>query len=306
MKEPTLIIMAAGMGSRYGGLKQIDAVSDQGEIILDFSLYDAMMAGFNRAVFIIKKENEKAFRELVDMGAGKHMKIDYAFQDIEDLPDGYEVPKERVKPWGTCHAVMSARDLIDGPFAVINADDYYGPWAFQAMHDFLVKAEDKDVYDYAMVGYELAKTITENGSVARGICSVSKDGLLEKVVERTNIFRDEEDIVYSEDGGATKNKLTEDTVVSMNFWGFTKSMMDEMVNNFPMFLDEILKNNPLKGEFYLPAIVDLMLKQGKAKVNVLTTKDKWYGVTYHEDKDGVVKALQAMKDRGEYPEKLWI
>lgn len=306
MKEPTLIIMAAGMGSRYGGLKQIDAISDQGEIILDFSLYDAMMAGFNKAIFIIKKENEEAFRTLIDKGAGKHMTVEYVFQDINDLPKGYSVPKGRIKPWGTCHAVMSARNLIEGPFAVINADDYYGPLAFQIMHEFLIKAQDKDKYDFAMVGYELVKTITENGSVSRGVCQVDKEGNLNKIIERTNIFRDGKDIVYSEDNGITKNNLAENTVVSMNFWGFTSSMMKEMIEGFPLVLDDILLENPLKGEYYLPTIVDLMLKQKKARVKVLSTNDKWYGVTYREDKEGVVEALQAMKDKGIYPDKLWI
>ncbi len=305
MKEPTLIIMAAGMGSRYGGLKQMDPITDKGEIILDFSLYDAMMAGFKKVIFVIKEEMEEDFRALVDERAGKYLEIDYAFQKLDDLPANREVPEGREKPWGTAHAVLSCRDKIEGPFAVINADDYYGPAGFQSIYDFLIHNEDKETYSYCMVGFRLENTITENGHVARGICEISEDGTLARVTERTKIMRRPEGIAYTEDDGKTWNVLPGETTVSMNFWGFTESMMKELQARFPAFLDETLKENPLKGEFYLPAVADQLVKEGKAKVKVLSSQDKWYGVTYRADKEMVMGALQSMKDKGLYPEKLW-
>ena len=315
MNKPVLIIMAAGMGSRYGGLKQIDPVSDKGEIILDFSLYDAMMAGFEDVIFVIKEENEADFRSLIDERAGKHMNVRYAFQKLEDIPEGYKVPEGREKPWGTCHAVMSARHLVNGPFAVINADDYYGPGAFQSMYDFLEKSAEEAAkeeaagtkpaqYEFCMIGYELKNTITENGHVSRGVCDVTDGGYLKDIVERTKIMRRDGGIQYTEDGESWVT-LPEDTVVSMNFWGFSKDMMTEMVAGFPEFLDEALKTNPLKGEYFLPGVVDTLLKEEKARVRVLRSRDKWYGVTYKEDKQTVVDALQAMKDKGLYPDVLW-
>ncbi|MGF6376417.1 dTDP-glucose pyrophosphorylase [Clostridiales Family XIII bacterium PM5-7] len=305
MTKPTLVIMAAGMGSRYGGLKQIDPISDKGEIILDFSLYDAMMAGFDRVIFIIKKENEADFRALIDGRAGKMMKVEYAFQQLEDLPEGFQVPEGREKPWGTCHAVLSARTLIKGPFAVINADDYYGPGAFQSMYEFLSTTKDDGKYRYAMVGYLLEKTLTENGHVARGVCEETEEGCLQDIVERTKIMNRPEGIAYTEDEGTTWIPLKEGTTVSMNFWGFTQSFVGEMEDRFPKFLEEALANNPLKGEYFLPGVVDQLIKEGKATVKVLKSEDKWYGVTYKEDKQNVVDALQAMKDKGLYPDKLW-
>ena len=315
MNKPVLIIMAAGMGSRYGGLKQIDPVSDKGEIILDFSLYDAMMAGFEDVIFVIKEENEADFRALIDERAGKHMNVRYAFQKLEDIPEGYKVPEGREKPWGTCHAVMSARHLVNGPFAVINADDYYGPGAFQSMYDFLEKSAEEAAkeeaagtkpaqYEFCMIGYELKNTITENGHVSRGVCDVTDGGYLKDIVERTKIMRRDGGIQYTEDGESWVT-LPEDTVVSMNFWGFSKDMMTEMVARFPEFLDEALKTNPLKGEYFLPGVVDTLLREEKTRVRVLRSRDKWYGVTYKEDKQTVVDALQAMKDKGLYPDVLW-
>lgn len=305
MKEPTLIIMAAGMGSRYGGLKQIDPISDAGEIILDFSLYDAMMAGFKRVIFVIKEEMEADFRDLVDERAGKYLEVQYAFQKLDDLPEGYEVPEGRQKPWGTAHAVLSCRHLIDGPFAVINADDYYGAAGFQTIYDYLISHEDGEKYAYCMVGFQLENTITENGHVARGVCEISPDGNLTEVTERTKIMRRDGEIAFTEDDGKTWTTLQEGTVVSMNFWGFTKSMMQEMEAGFPDFLDWALKDNPIKGEYFLPGVADRLVKENKAEVKVLKSRDKWYGVTYKEDKEGVVAALQSMKDKGLYPEKLW-
>lgn len=305
MKKPTLVIMAAGMGSRFGGLKQIEPVSDKGEIILDFSLYDAVMAGFKKAIFIIKKENEEAFRALVDDRAGKYIGVEYAFQCLDDLPEGYFVPEGREKPWGTAHAVLAARRLADGPIAVINADDYYGPGAFQSIYQFLETACDSDKYDFCMAGYNIENTLTENGYVSRGVCQTSEEGLLKEITERTKIQWQGDKIVYTEDEGATWQELPRGTVVSMNFWGFTQSMMKEMEERFPAFLDNALKENPMKGEYFLPGVVDQLIKEGKARVKVLRSQDRWYGVTYKEDKDSVVSALQSMKDKGEYPDVLW-
>ncbi len=304
-KEPHLVIMAAGMGSRFGGLKQIEPVSDKGEIILDFSLYDAYLAGFRKAIFVIKKENEQDFRRLIDEGAGKYMETMYAFQELSDLPAGYSVPEGREKPWGTAHAVLAARNLADGPIAVINADDYYGPGAFQTIYDFLENARDGEKYAYSMVGYDIENTLTENGFVSRGVCDVDEGGKLASITERTKIRWKEDEIVYTEDDGKTWEKLHRGTTVSMNFWGFTPSMMKEMEAGFPAALDKILAENPMKGEYFLPGVVDRLLREGKAEVKVLKSQDRWYGVTYKEDKESVVSALQSMKDKGEYPEKLW-
>ena len=305
MNKPVLVIMAAGMGSRFGGLKQIEPISKEGEIILDFSLYDALMAGFKKVIFIIKKENEEAFRALIDDKAGKHMEVEYAFQELDDLPEGYSVPEGRVKPWGTSHAVLAARKLVDGPMAVINADDYYGPGAFQSIYNFLEKAEDNDKYQYCMVGYQVENTLTENGHVSRGVCEMSQDSYLTKVTERTQIQWKDDKIAFTEDDGQTWQELDRGTMVSMNFWGFTQSMMKEMEARFPAFLDKALTENPLKGEYFLPGVVDTLIQEGKAQVKILRSTDRWYGVTYKEDKQGVVDALQSMKDKGEYPDVLW-
>lgn len=302
MKEPVLVVMAAGMGSRYGGLKQIDPVTDKGEIILDFSLYDAMMAGFKKVVFVIKEENLEDFKALVDDKAGKHMEVVYAFQKLDDLPAGYEVPAGRVKPWGTGHAIMTARKYVDGPFAVINADDYYGPGAFQSIYDFLSGVTDKG--QFTMVSYLLKNTITENGHVARGVCSVDENGYLADIVERTKIMRVDGKIAYTEDE-KNWNELAENTPVSMNFWGYTGEMMDELVNRFAGFLDEALKTDPEKAEYFIPKVTDELIKEGKATCKVLTSRDRWYGVTYKEDKQVVMDALQSLKDKGLYPEVLW-
>lgn len=304
-KEPILVIMAAGMGSRFGGLKQIEPISDKGETILDFSLYDAFMAGFKKAIFVIKREKEEDFRKLIDNGAAKYMEVDYAFQQLNDLPDGYSVPEGREKPWGTAHAVMAARHLADGPIAVINADDYYGPGAFQTIYDFLEGACDGEKYSYCMVGYDIENTLTENGFASRGVCKTSEQGFLTEITERTKIQWKDGEIVYTEDDGKTWKNLPKGTTVSMNFWGFTPSMMKEMEAGFPAALDKILAENPLKGEYFLPGVVDRLLREGKAEVKVLKSRDRWYGVTYKEDKESVVSALQSMKDKGEYPDKLW-
>ena len=304
-EKPTLIIMAAGMGSRYGGLKQVDKITDAGEIILDFSLYDAMMAGFDRVIFVIKEEHRQLFKELVDERAGKYMEIQYAYQKLDDIPKGEKIPEGREKPWGTAHAVLACRHLIKGPFAVINADDYYGPGGFIDLYDYLIEHKDGEKYSYCMVGYKLENTVTENGHVARGICDIDERGYLEKVTERTKIMRKDQGISYTEDDGDTWIKLSENTIVSMNFWGFSHSMMKELKKGLLEFFETTVKENPLKGEYYLPAAADRLIQEGKARVKVLTSHDRWYGVTYKEDKEDVKNALEAMKDKGMYPDKLW-
>ena len=305
MEKPTLVIMAAGMGSRFGGLKQIEPVSGKDEIILDFSLFDALRAGFERAVIIIKRENEADFRRLIDHKAGQHMKIEYAYQDINDIPEGFEVPEGRAKPWGTAHAVLASRNLVKGNFAVINSDDYYGPEAFKVMYDFLENNEDSDLYNYCMVGYEVQNTLTENGHVSRGVCTETSDGFLKDIVERTKIMYHDGGIAYTEDDGATWTQVPEGTTVSMNFWGFTPSILREMEAGLPAFLTDALANNPMKGEYLLPKCVDELIKANRAQAQVLKSHDRWYGVTYKEDKESVVKALQALKDQGLYPQQLW-
>ena len=293
------------MGSRYGGSKQVDKMTDAGEIILDFSLYDAMLAGFNKVVFIIREEHRDVFKELVDERAGRFLDVEYAYQKLEDIPEGYEIPEGREKPWGTSHAVMAARHLIDGPFVVINADDYYGPGAFSSLYEYLLKNEDGDKYEFCMAGYKLENTVTENGHVARGVCELDENGYLVGVTERTKIEMKEEGIAFTEDDGESWTVLPEGTVVSMNFWGFSAAMMKELEAGLPAFLDKALTENPLKGEYLLPFTVDSLIKSGKARVKVLTSPDKWCGVTYKEDKEDVKNTLEAMKDKGLYPEKLW-
>ena len=280
MKKPVLVIMAAGMGSRYGGLKQIDPIDGQGHIIMDFSIFDAKRAGFEKVVFIIKKENEADFKEAVGKRMEAVMDVEYVFQDLHNIPEGFEVPEGRVKPWGTAHAVLSAIDVVDGPFAVINADDYYGRDAFQKIYDFLSTTEDDDKYRYTMVGYQLKNTVTENGHVARGVCTVDENGYLVKVEERTRIEKRDGGIAFTEDDGATWQPLPEGAVVSMNMWGFTASFLKEIKAGFAAFLEAGLASNPMKCEYYLPSVVTNLLVNDKATVTVLETTDKWYGVTY--------------------------
>ena len=304
-KEPTLVIMAAGMGSRYGGLKQVDKITEAGEIIIDFSLYDAMLAGFNRAIFIIREEHRDLFREIIDERAGRFMNIEYAYQKLENIPEGKAVPESRKKPWGTGHAVLSCKDLIDGSFAVINADDYYGPDGFAAIYEYLTNHKDGEEYAFCMVGYKLENTLTENGTVSRGVCSMDDDGYLTDVTERTKIMGRGDQICYTEDDGESWTALPDGTLVSMNFWGFTAPMMGELEKGLSDFFDTVVPGNPEKAEYYLPAAADKLVKEGKAKVKVLKTSDKWYGITYPEDKEDVTNALESMKDKGFYPDKLW-
>ena len=306
-KKPVLVVMAAGMGSRYGGLKQIDPVGSKGEAILDYSLFDAHEAGFETAVIIIKDAIRKDFMDTV----GKRlencpMEIRYAYQELDKIPAGFTVPAGRTKPWGTCHAVLCAAEEIgDAPFAVINADDYYGKSAFRVIYDALMNAEDGAVYDYCMVGYQLGNTVTEHGSVARGVCQTSAAGELTAIAERTRIEKYDGGIHYTEDGGESWTDLPGDTVVSMNLWGYTPSFLREIRERFPKFLEKALVENPLKAEFYLPMAVEQMLTEGIARVKVLQSPDKWYGVTYAADKPVVVAALKEKTEQGLYPDGLW-
>ena len=304
-KKPVLVVMAAGMGSRYGGLKQIDPVGSHGEAILDYSLFDAHEAGFETAVIIIKEAIKKDFMDTV--GARLKacpMEIRYAFQEIDKIPEGFTVPAERTKPWGTSHAVLCAKNEIDGaPIAVINADDYYGKEAFAEVYKFLSNTEG--TYDYCMVGYELGNTVTDNGSVARGVCVTDASGYLTEIAERTKIEKYSGGIHFTEDDGQSWTEVSADTPVSMNFWGFTPSFLEEIEKQFPAFLENALKTNPAKAEFYLPLVVSNLLGAGKATVKVLRTPAKWFGVTYAADKPQVVASLKEMADKGLYPDGLW-
>ena len=306
MNKPVLVIMAAGMGSRYGGLKQLDPVDNDGHIIMDFSMYDAKRAGFEKVVFIIKHEIEEEFKEHVGKRMEKYMDVAYAYQNIDNIPEGYEVPEGRVKPWGTGHAVLSCINEIDGPFVVINADDYYGSHAFKMAYDFLTENEDTaDTYRYMMVGYKLENTLTENGHVARGVCVTDEEGHLLKINERTHIEKHDGGTAYTEDDGKTWTMLPEGSTVSMNMWGFSASILKELKDRFPKFLDENLKVNPLKCEYFLPFVVDELLGEKRATVKVLKSMDKWYGVTYKEDKEYVVKSFAKLIEDGVYKEKLF-
>ena len=306
MKKPVLVIMAAGMGSRYGGLKQIDPIDGDGHIIMDFSVYDAVRAGFEKVIFIIKRENEQAFREAIGDRLSRFIQVSYVFQELDNIPEGFTVPEGRVKPWGTGHAVLSCIDEIDGPFVVINADDYYGVRAFQMAYDFLTDPEAEDAAGrYMMVGYRLENTLTENGYVSRGVCVTDDEGYLRGINERTHIEKRGDGAAYTEDEGASWTELPADAAVSMNMWGFSADILEELKKRFAVFLEENLEKNPLKSEFFLPFVVDELLEEKKATVKVLKSADKWYGVTYKEDKPMVMAAVQNLKDQGLYPQKLW-
>lgn len=300
MKQPTLVVLAAGMGSRFGGLKQMTPVDNQGNSILHYSIYDAIQAGFGKVVFVIKKAIEEDFRQIT-AGLEKHIDVAYAFQEVDMLPSGFQVPEGRTKPWGTGHAVLCAKDEVDGPFTVINSDDFYGRGAYMAIADFLRQPHSDR--EYAMVGFLLKNALTENGSVARGVCEL-QNGNLAKVTERTKIFKRGSDAAYTEDGEHFV-PLSGDTVVSMNFWGYQPSMMEELERRFPLFLEERLPKDPEKCEFYLPFATDALIQEGSASVRVLKTDETWYGVTYREDLHTVVDAIAAMRRNGRYPEVLF-
>lgn len=302
MNKPILVVMAAGIGSRYGGLKQTDPVGAGGEFIIDYSVYDAIKAGFRKVIFIINRKIEKEFKEVLGNRLSEHIEVTYAFQELTDVPSDIEVPAERLKPLGTAHAVYSARHLIDAPFAVINADDYYGKDAFAQIYDYLSRSSLGD-HDYTMVGYRLENTVTDNGYVSRGICKANDEGLLETITERTHIEKRDNGIAYLEE--EVWHDLPKQTIVSMNMWGFTPNLLEEIKDGISSFLKESLINNPLKCEYYLPYVVDQSIHKKIGTVKVLTTDEKWYGVTYAEDKEAVVEALASMTKAGNYPKRLW-
>ena len=288
-KDITLIVMAAGMGSRFGGLKQMEPVGPRGEVILDFSAYDAIKAGFTKIVFVIKHEIEADFKAIVGNHIAEKIKVEYAFQEINDLPEGFTCPADRTKPWGTAQAILSCKGIVNEPFAVVNADDYYGKTAFKKVADFL----REDGNDYAMVGFRLENTLTENGYVSRGVCEI-EDGILTSVTERTKIL----DCKFTEDDGVTWEQLSPDSVVSMNLWGFKPDLFGYIEEGFKAFLTE--KINVPKSEYYLPTVVSQLIDNGEKQVKVLVAEDKWYGVTYKEDKPNVVAALTQMVNNGLY------
>ena len=299
MEKPVLVVLAAGRGSRYGGMKQLDPVGPAGQLIIDYSIYDARRAGFEKVIFIIRKENEADFRAAIGDRLSHLMEVGYAFQALEDLPAPYTVPAGRTKPFGTGQAVLSARSLIEGPFAVINSDDYYGPQAFQAVYDHLSTHTDGARYQYCMVGYQLQNTVTENGSVSRGVCQVGPDGMLQSVTERTRIVQRDGLIQYAD--GDSWVTLPGSTTVSMGLWGLGASFLAEAEARFSRFLAEELPQNPLKCEYFLPSVISQLIAEDKAQLKVLHSADKWYGVTYREDKPGVVAALAALTRQGLYP-----
>ena len=303
MASPQLVVMAAGIGSRYGGMKQIDPVGPSGETIIDYALYDAIAAGFQKVIFVISRKIEGPFRAKIGSAIEKNVEVAYVYQQLDALPPGFDVPAGREKPWGTAHAVLCAKDQVDGPFAAINADDYYGRGAFQTLSDYLKTAEDTvDFYDYCMVGYVLSNTLTEHGHVARGVCSVDAEGYLEAVVERTKIQRFGDEVKYTEDG---ENWIEIDggSVVSMNVWGFTPSFMAELDARFPVFLAE--NKADTKAEYFVPSVVNDLIADGKARLKVLPTDERWFGVTYRQDKAKVAQAVSQKIAEGVYPSKLW-
>ncbi len=300
--KPTLLVLAAGMGSRYGGLKQLDQVGPSGETIIDYSIFDAIRAGFGKVVFIIRRDIETAFKEAVGSRYAGKIEVDYAFQQLDALPEGFTIPAGREKPWGTGHAVLVAKDVINEPFAVINGDDFYGRTGFQLLADYLSKATDSAKADYCMCGFVMRNTLSDNGTVSRGICTIDADGNLSEVVEHTTIERN---------GNAAKSLMadgsavdfTGDEVVSMNMWGFTPSLFDNMTAMFTEFLRK--QGSEMKSEFFIPLVADTLIKQDKATVKVMKSTDEWFGITYREDKPQVVASIKALVEQGEYPAKLF-
>ena len=307
MNKPILVVMAAGMGSRYGGLKQIDPIGPCGEAILDYSIYDAIEAGFDTVVFVIKEAIKDIFMDtVVKRLRSAPIEIRVAFQEVNNIPQKYTVPEERTKPWGTGHAVLCAKEAIgNSPFAVINADDYYGKSAFKMIYSYLEEHQDHEKYNYCMVGYELSKTVTENGYVSRGICGIREENYLETIIERTRIEKIKDGIHFTIDEGNSWISLPDETIVSMNLWGFMPSLIEEAELRFSSFLEQALLTNPLKAEFFLPTTVSELLKENKATVKVLASTEKWYGVTYAEDKHTVKAFITSMIEEGHYPYSLW-
>lgn len=300
--EPILVVMAAGMGSRYGGNKQLDRISKEGDIIMDFSLYDAYEAGFRRVCFIIKHDFEEVFREHIKSGAGKKYETYYAFQELDDLPEGYALPEGRTKPWGTGQAVLAARDIIDAPFAVINADDYYGKEGFRKIYSFLTTKADAT--HNCMVGFEIEKTLSENGTVSRGICRAS-NGMLADIEEHLKVGKEADGSITDTLPDGSKIIIPSDSPVSMNLWGFGLEYMDKLKDGFREAVGRIITENPLKGEFYIQSPINEEIASGTACYEILTSSDKWFGVTYKEDKPEVVAKFAELKANGTYPMELW-
>ena len=307
MKETALVIMAAGIGSRFGGgIKQLEPVGPGGEIIMDYSIYDALKAGFDKIVFIIRRDLEEDFREVIGNRIEKVARVEYAFQELGDLPEGFSVPEGRKKPWGTGQAVLSIKGLVDGPFLVINADDYYGKEGFQKIHDYMVNhmKEDGDVYDMCMGGFILRNTLSDNGTVTRGVCTLDGDGSLKEVTETYEIRMEADGSMKAQDEQGNPVQVNPDQHVSMNMWGLPAAFLKELEKGFPEFLEN-LKEGDIKSEYLLPKIIDKLVKAGKARVEVLETRDKWFGVTYKEDKETVVEAIRSLIAEGAYPERLY-
>lgn len=306
MKDTALVIMAAGIGSRFGGgIKQLAPVGPNGEIIMDYSIHDALEAGFTKIVFIIRRDLEKDFKEIIGNRIEKVAKVEYAYQELDGLPQGFSVPQGRTKPWGTGHAVLTVKDLVHEPFLVINADDYYGKEAFRKIHEYMVNTMDetKTPYELCMAGFVLENTLSENGSVTRGVCEVNEDGTLKKV-EETFAIEQKENGVYAENEDGVPVSVHARQLVSMNMWGLPPVFLEELEKNFPEFLRQIPEGN-LKAEYLLPKIIDKLVQEKMATVQVLDTQDKWFGVTYQEDKEAVVAAIRKLVDDGVYPEKLF-
>jgi NDP-sugar pyrophosphorylase family protein len=300
-KKPVLVILAAGLGSRYGGMKQIDGVGNHGEPIIEFSIYDAHEAGFEKVVLIIRREHEAAFRDALTDRISKHMKVEFAYQDMDSLPEGYTVPDGRIKPWGTTHALLACKGVVKAPFAIINADDFYGRDAFRVIYKYLSEEIEDD--HYAMVGYLCGNTLTDNGTVTRGVCEQNSEGCLTKIREVQKIIRRHGKPYFQEDG--EWKPLNENALVSMNFWGFTPRIFRQMEPLFKKYLDENFENNPMTCEYVIPTAIGELVEAGTCSVKVLSSKDKWFGVTYKEDKPEVVERVQKMKDDGLYPDVLW-
>lgn len=310
MKDATLVVLAAGLGSRYGGLKQIDPMGPNGEIIIDYSVYDAIKAGFNKVVFIIKEENKEVFHEVIGNDISKFVKVDYAFQSLDKIPTGCEIPEGRSKPWGTTQALLCCKGIVNEDFMIINADDFYGSHAFKDVYDFLQNRDVAgDKIHCCMAGFQIDKTLTENGHVARGICSVSDGGFLTEIVERTQIQYVEtsgkREICFTEDGGKTFTPLAPATPVSMNCWGFGAGMIDKMEDSLRRFFETTVSENPLKSECFLPNTVGELLRDGSCDVEVRTSTDAWFGVTYAADKEFAVTSIAKAIADGKYPSKLW-
>jgi len=309
MKNPVLTVLAAGVGSRYGGLKQIDPVGAHGELIIDYSVYDAVRAGFNKVVFIIKRETEPLFREKIGERIAKYVEVAYAYQELDALPKGYQAPENRVKPWGTMHALLCAKEILDGPFAAINADDYYGPEAYKTLYGFLKNFPASDgngKQHYAMVGYHIENTVTDAGSVTRGVCEAGGDGYLTAIVERFKVEKTAAGARFSEDDGLSWTPLPKRTLVSMNFWGFGAGLLTLAERDFAVFLDKNLSASPLSCEYLLPSYIGQLVQSGEADVKVLESSDAWHGLTYQEDKPGLVAAIAEKHKLGFYPTPLWI